>query len=57
MVGGIWPASNRSLPRSATGKALEELQRDVRLDEFMDLQNHDAWLSLNIAGVYRTPSD
>ncbi len=39
------------------GKPLEELQKDIRLDEFNDLANYEAWLPLNIAGVYRMLAD
>ncbi len=39
------------------GKPLEDLQKEIRLDEFKDLANYEAWLPLNIAGVYRTLAD
>lgn len=39
------------------GKSLEELQAEIRLDEFRDLAQYEAWLPLNIGGVYRTLAD
>ena len=39
------------------GKSLEQLQQNIRLDDFSDLANYEQWLPLNIAGVYRTLAD
>lgn len=39
------------------GRSLAQLQREIRLDEFDDLANDEAWLPLNVAGVYRTLDD
>jgi glyoxylase-like metal-dependent hydrolase (beta-lactamase superfamily II) len=39
------------------GKSLRTLQQTIRLDAFADLGRYEAWLPLNIAGVYRTLSD
>jgi glyoxylase-like metal-dependent hydrolase (beta-lactamase superfamily II) len=36
------------------GKTLETLQAEIRLDEFRDLKSYEAWLPLNVAGVYKT---
>jgi len=38
-------------------RSLEQLQREIRLDEFDDLANYEAWLPLNVAGVYRMLDD
>jgi glyoxylase-like metal-dependent hydrolase (beta-lactamase superfamily II) len=34
------------------GKDLEQLQAQVKLDEYKDLRHYEEWLPLNIAGVY-----
>ena len=34
------------------GKGLDELQKTIRLDEFASLAMYDAWLPLNVEGVY-----
>ena len=39
------------------GKSLEELKKDVTLEEFSDLANFEDWRALNIEGVYRTLKD
>jgi len=39
------------------GKSLETLRSEIRLDRFSDLKNYEAWLPLNIEGVYRILAD
>lgn len=39
------------------GKSLEEMKKEIRLDDFSDLKNYDEWLPSNIEGVYRTLND
>jgi glyoxylase-like metal-dependent hydrolase (beta-lactamase superfamily II) len=39
------------------GKDLATLQDEIRLPEYADLPMYDQWLSLNVAGVYRTLVD
>ncbi|MAP95215.1 MAG: MBL fold metallo-hydrolase [Ponticaulis sp.] len=39
------------------GKDLETLQAEIRLDEFSDFKQYDAWLADNIGGVYRQIAD
>ena len=39
------------------GKTLATLQAEVRLDAYSDLRMYEAWLPLNVAGVYRTLID
>lgn len=34
------------------GKSLDQLKQDIKLDRYRDLDNYDAWLPLNIEGVY-----
>lgn len=34
------------------GKSLEQLKRDIRLDEFKHLRHYEQWLPLNVEGVY-----
>jgi len=39
------------------GRTVEQLQREIRLDEFRDLDRYEEWLPLNIAGVARILDD
>ena len=39
------------------GKSLDELKKEIRLDDFSDLKNYEQWLPSNIEGVYRTLND
>ena len=34
------------------GKSLDDIKQSVKLDEFKDLKQYEAWLPLNIEGVY-----
>ena len=34
------------------GKSLDELKRDIRLDDYRDLTNYEDWLPLNVEGVF-----
>ena len=34
------------------GQTLEAMQKEIRLDEFKDFRQYEAWLPLNIEGVY-----
>ncbi len=34
------------------GKSLQQLQQEIRLDEFESLKMYEEWLPLNIEGVY-----
>jgi glyoxylase-like metal-dependent hydrolase (beta-lactamase superfamily II) len=35
------------------GKSLAQMQKEIRLDDFKDLPNYEAWLPLNIEGVHK----
>ena len=39
------------------GKDLQTLQAEIRLQEYRDLKMYEAWLPLNIEGVYNTLND
>ena len=39
------------------GQSLESMQQTIRLDDFADFKQYEAWLPLNIAGVYNTLAD
>ncbi len=39
------------------GKDVEALKKEIRLDEFKDLKNHEEWLPLNVEGVSRILDD
>lgn len=39
------------------GKSLEQLQQDIKLDDYSDLAMYDEWLALNIKGVHDTLVD
>lgn len=39
------------------GKSLKQLQQEIRLDQFQSLNMYEAWLPLNIEGVYRNLVD
>ena len=34
------------------GKTLDEIKQNIQLDEFKDFRQYEAWLPLNIEGVY-----
>ena len=34
------------------GKSLKEMQQEIRLDDYQDLEHYEEWLPLNIEGVY-----
>ena len=34
------------------GKSLKEMQQEIRLDDYRDLEHYEDWLPLNIEGVY-----
>ena len=34
------------------GKSLKEMQQEIRLDDYKDLEHYEEWLPLNIEGVY-----
>lgn len=40
-----------------SGKSLEQLQSEIRLDDYRDLKNYQQWLPLNVGGVYRVLAD
>ena len=35
------------------GKELEEMQKEIRLDEFRHLANYEEWLPANIEGMWK----
>ena len=44
------------LDAARAGQSLEEMKESIRLDEFSHLRQYDAWLALNIEGVFRQVS-
>ncbi len=41
------------LAAARAGKSLEEMQASIRLDDYKDWGQYDAWLPLNIEGLYK----
>lgn len=44
---------NEVLAAARAGKTLEEAQESIKIDNYQHFGQYDAWLKLNIAGVYR----
>ncbi len=40
------------LAAARAGKSLEEMQASIRLDDYKDWGQYEAWLPLNIEGLY-----
>ena len=47
---------NAVLAAARDGKSLEDMKASIKMEAYKDWSQHEAWLPLNIEGVYRQVS-